>query len=124
MVPAERAQPGLPGEQAQGVPVQRGLDLLAPLGPVAGQGRVIGGCRALDRHVPFDAGPGELDQVAAAVAVPEYPVVVPELAELAEVPGDDPAPRLVPVAPSCPLVEQPPQVGVQRANTSDDTTVR
>jgi hypothetical protein len=37
---------------------------------------------------PFDASPGELDQAGAAVAVAEYPVVVPELVELAEVPAD------------------------------------
>src|SRR5262249_12192336 len=113
--PAERAPCVLPGQQAQGVVVRRGFDLLAPGGPVRGQGRVIGGCPALDRHVPLDASPGELDQVAAAVAVAEHPPVVPELVELAEVPGDDPAPRLVPVAPSGPLVEQPPQVAVQQA---------
>ena len=88
VVPAQQAAPVLPGEQAQGVPVERGPDLLAPLGPVAGQGGVIGGCRALDRHVPFDAGPGELDQVGAAVAVAEHPAVVPELVELAEVPAE------------------------------------
>lgn len=78
----------------------------------------------LDRDVPLDARPGELDQVAAAVAVAEHPVVVPELVELAEVPGDDPAPRLVPVAPSCPLVKQLPYVAVDERNVSDETTVR
>jgi hypothetical protein len=41
-VPAERALPVLPGQQVQGVPVQRGLDLLPPFGPVSGQGGVIG----------------------------------------------------------------------------------
>ena len=79
VVSAERAPPVLPGQQAQAVPVERGVDLLAPFGPVAGQGRVIGGCRALDRHVPLDGRPGELDQAGAAVTVAEYPVVVPEL---------------------------------------------
>ena len=37
VVPAERAAPVLPGEQAQGVSVQRGPCLLAPFGPVPGQ---------------------------------------------------------------------------------------
>ncbi len=41
-VPAQRTCPVLPGEQAQGVAVQRGFDLLAPFGPVSGQGGVIG----------------------------------------------------------------------------------
>src|SRR5712691_2652519 len=94
-------------------PCRRCLGNQAVNSPVIGQGRIIRGCRALDRNVPFDAGPGELDQVAAAVAVSEYPVVVPGFAVLAEVPGDDPAPRLVLVAPPCPLVEQLPYVAVQ-----------
>ena len=68
-----------------------GLTFVRRLAQQSARGRVIGGCRALDRHVPFDAGPGELDQVPAAVAVPEYPVIAPGLVELAEVPGDDPA---------------------------------
>src|ERR1700737_3628905 len=42
VVPAQRAYPVLPGEQAQGVAVQRGFDLLAPFGPVSGQRGVIG----------------------------------------------------------------------------------
>jgi hypothetical protein len=113
--PAHRASPVLPGEQAQGVAVERGFDLLAPFGPVSGQGWVIGGCRALDRHVPPDGRPGELDQVGAAVAVAEHPAVVPELAVLAEVPADDPALRLVVVAPRGPLVQQLPQVVIKGA---------
>ena len=115
VVPAERADTVLPGEQAQAVPVERGFGLLAPFGPVVGQRGVIGGCRALDRHVPLDGRPGELDQAAAAVAVAEYPVVVPELVELAEVPAGDPAFRLVVVAPCGPLVGEVPQVVIQGA---------
>jgi len=42
MVPAERTTRVLPGEQAQGVVVQWGLGLSPPLGPVLGQGGVIG----------------------------------------------------------------------------------
>ena len=42
MIPAERTARILPGEQAQGVIVQRGLDLSPPFGPVVGQGGVIG----------------------------------------------------------------------------------
>src|SRR5215470_18913867 len=64
--------------------------------------------------MPFDDGPRELDQVAAAGAVAEYPVVVPELVELAVVPVDDPALRLVVVLPGGPLVGEDPEVPVQR----------
>ena len=42
VVPAERTTRVLPGEQAQGVVVQWGLGLSPPLGPVLGQGGVIG----------------------------------------------------------------------------------
>ncbi|HYB37648.1 MAG TPA: hypothetical protein VEF72_19190 [Mycobacterium sp.] len=42
VIPAKRATRILPGEQAQGVIVQSGLDLLPPFGPVVGQGGVIG----------------------------------------------------------------------------------
>src|SRR6266487_4590142 len=64
--------------------------------------------------MPFDAGPGELDQAGAAIAVAEDPVVVPELAGLAEVPAGDPAFRLVRVAPCGPLAGEFPHVVVQR----------
>src|SRR5262249_39069620 len=42
VVPAGRAQPVLPGQQAQRVVAERGLDLGPPGGPVLGQGWVIG----------------------------------------------------------------------------------
>ena len=42
VIPAERTARILPGEQAQGVIVQRGLDFSPPFGPVVGQGGVIG----------------------------------------------------------------------------------
>ena len=42
VIPAKRATRILPGEQAQGVIVQRGLDLSPPYGPVVGQGGIIG----------------------------------------------------------------------------------
>src|ERR1017187_3378520 len=98
MIPAERTVPVLLGEQAERVLIKRGFAAPSPVGPVVGQGGVVGGRSALDHDVPVDAGPGELHQVAAAFAVAEDPVVVPELAELAEVPADDPALRLVRVA--------------------------
>src|ERR1017187_9505489 len=79
----------------------------------AGRASVVGGPCALDHDVPVDAGPGELHQVAAAFAVAEDPVVVPELAELAEVPADDPALRLVRVAVCRPLVSELPYVVIQ-----------
>jgi hypothetical protein len=40
--PAQAAPAVLPGQQAHGVVIQRGLDLLATLRPVPGQVRVIG----------------------------------------------------------------------------------
>ena len=70
---------------------------------------------AVDDLVSDDAGPRELVQVGAAVAVAEHPPVLPGLVELAEVPGDDPAGRLVRVAEPGPLEGELPQVVIQRA---------
>jgi hypothetical protein len=42
VLPAERAAPVLPGEQAQAVAVQRGFHPPPPRGPVVGQVRVVG----------------------------------------------------------------------------------
>src|SRR5450759_1566540 len=75
---------------------------------------IVRGRTALDHPVPDDAGPGELDAVGAAVAVAEHPPVPPGLVERAEVPVDDPVPRLVRVTVLGPLVGEPPQVAIQR----------
>jgi hypothetical protein len=42
VIPAQRTARILPGKQAQGVIVQRGLDLSPSFGPVVGQSGVIG----------------------------------------------------------------------------------
>jgi len=42
VVPAERAAPVLPGEQAERVVVQRGFAALPPIRPVAGEGGIVG----------------------------------------------------------------------------------
>src|SRR5262249_10328365 len=62
--------------------------------------------------------PGEFNDVGAGAGGAEYPVVVPELIAFAEIPADDPAFRLIMVAPRGPLVEQLPQVVVQRREYS------
>ena len=67
-VPAERAAAALPIEQAQRVAVQRGFDASPPGGPVPGQGGVVGGRRAVDRLVPDDVCPGELDEMGDVTA--------------------------------------------------------
>jgi hypothetical protein len=66
MFPTEWAARVLPGGQTQRVLIQRGLHPLSPFGSVVGQGRVVGGRRALDHDVPVDPGTGECNQVAAA----------------------------------------------------------
>ncbi len=68
-----------------------------------------------DDLVSDDPGPGELVKVGAANAAPEHSPVLPGLVELAEVPGDYPARRLVRVADLGPPESEPPQVAVQRA---------
>src|ERR1019366_6455683 len=110
VLPAEAAPPVLPGQQAQGTGVQRGFHLLAALRPVPGQGGVIGRCPAFDEGVPHDIGPGRFRQAGSGVFIAEHPPVVPELAELPEVPAGDPAFRLVRVAPARPLAGEFPQV--------------
>src|SRR6266487_1369551 len=68
--------------------------------------------------MPDDVGPGELNDVGAGAGGAEYPAVVPELIAFAEVPADDPAFRLIMMAPRGPLVEQLPQIVVQRREYS------
>ena len=58
VVPAQGAPSRLPGEQADGVGVQRGFDLPSALGPVLGQVGIIWRCPSLDQGVPLDLGPG------------------------------------------------------------------
>lgn len=113
VIPAERAAAVLLGEQAEAVAIERRFHPSTPFGPVLGQGRVIGGCPPQDERVPDDGGPGELGEVGAGLLVAEHPPVVPELVELAEVPVDDPAPRLVRMAALGPLEGEPSYVVVQ-----------
>src|SRR5258708_28686895 len=103
--PACGTAPVLGSQEPGGVLVRgRRLLLAPPFGPVSRQGGVIRTCCAVDRDMPADLRPGELGEVGAAVAVTEYPPVLPGLVELAEVPGRNPAPRLVRVrAPGPPL---------------------
>ena len=56
----------------------------------------------VDQAMPNDGCPGELDQVAAGVAVAEHPAVLPGRVERAEVPGLNPAFRLVRVRAHAP----------------------
>jgi predicted transposase YbfD/YdcC len=73
----------------------------------------LGGCLGADQPVPDDLCPGELGQVGAAVAVAEYPAVLPGLVVPAEVPAGDPGLRLVGVAVAGPHVGEPPHVDIQ-----------
>jgi hypothetical protein len=118
VVPAQRAAPILPGEQAQVVAVERGFDPPPSGSPVVGQVRVVRRRRAFDHLVPDNVGPGKLHQVGntvfvGACAVAEHPPVAPELVEPAEVASHDPRLRLVGVGVLGPLVEEPPHVTVQ-----------
>ena len=103
----------------------RGLALTPPIGPVADQGWVVWGRPASDGDMPDDLRPGELGEVGAAVAVAEHPPVPPGLVEQAEVPGRDPAPRLVRMRASGPPVGDVPDVVVQTGeySTGDHTPV-
>src|SRR5450755_1167826 len=55
------------------------------LGPVLGEGRVIGRCAARDRDMPDDRGPGIFVELGAGFRVAEDPRVVPGLVVAAEV---------------------------------------
>src|SRR6266508_3072594 len=101
-------------EQTQGDWVQQGFPAAAPQRPEFGQGGVVDRRRSWHHPVPDDRRPGESSQVKTTAAVPEHPLVVPGPVEGIEVPGDDPAFRLVRVGVSGPLVDQPPHMGVQR----------
>src|SRR5664279_5087276 len=113
--PAEWTAALLCLQQAQAGPVYRqGCSFTPPFGPVRGKGGVILRRPAFDHLVSDDLGPGEFNEVGSADAVAEHPLVLSGLVELAEVPGCNPAPRLVRVAMSGPLVgELPHVVGVR-----------
>ena len=80
-------------------------------GPVVGKRRVVRGrSSVLDDLVSDDGGPGEAMEVGAAVAVAEYPSVLPGAVERAEVPGEyPPGDRFVRVAAGRPLVGELPE---------------
>src|SRR5690349_8046117 len=102
-------------QEAQAGNVHRpGYSPAPPVGPVPGQGWVVRRRGSPDHLVPDDLCPGEPAEVGAAVAVAEYPPVLPGLAELAEVAADNPPDRLVRVAMPGPLVGELPQVVIQR----------
>src|SRR6266545_2598858 len=66
---ADRTAAALLAEQPQDGQIdRRGYCLASPLGPVGGQGGVVGGRRAFDQVVPDDRCPGEPVQVGTAVA--------------------------------------------------------
>src|SRR5712692_8221061 len=104
-LPAPRAATPLQLEQSQAKVVQWwGCRSPPPTGPVLGQGWVIRRRPHLDQPVSDDLRPGMLDQVGAAGAVAEHPVVLPGLIEPAEVPVDDPVLRFLRVTcawPTC-----------------------
>lgn len=80
------AAPGLHLQQTQAERVhRRGWPPPPPVCPVLGQGRIVRGRTALDHPVSDDAGPGEPDEVGAAFAVTEHPLVAPRPVERAEV---------------------------------------
>ena len=111
---AARATSVLLMEQTQQERAQRWLVPASPPVPVLRQGRVVGGGTALDLSVTDDRCPGELDQVAAAAAVAEHPVISAGRMERGEVPGLDPAPALVRMPPPRPPVGEHPHVVIQR----------
>ena len=72
-VSTDRAATVLGLKQPQSISAQ-GRDLLpSPVGPVSGEYRVIERRGIPDQRVTDDRGPGELDEVGAAVAVAEHP---------------------------------------------------
>src|ERR1039458_4307415 len=77
----KRAAAVLRPEQAQTDAVQRRFPAVLPLGPVLGQGRIVGRRRSWHHLVPDDLGPGKLEQVGAAVTVAEDPPVSSGLVE-------------------------------------------
>src|SRR6266545_2731437 len=71
--PAQWTAPVLPGEQAQRVRVERGVDLASPCGPVPGQGGGIRGRPALGHWGPEDGRSGEPGEGGAAGTVTKPP---------------------------------------------------
>ncbi len=109
-----RAQPSLaPQGGLPGGGQLRGFLLPSPVGPVPGQGRVVGRVPAGDRRVPDDLRPGVLVEVGSGFPVAEDPPVAPVRVEQAEVAGGHPSPALPGVPAESPLVKLPPQVAVQ-----------
>src|SRR5665213_3940818 len=111
---ADRAATILGSEEPEGGVVDRQGRSASSPGPVFGQGRVVERRSARNDLVSDDGRPGELVEVGAALAVAEHPPVLSGFIEPVEVPGDDPVPRFVRMAESCPLVGELPQVAVQR----------
>ena len=125
--PAEWAAAMLGSQEPQRGGAQRGWLAATPPVPVVDQRRVVRGRRRGHHPVPDDRGPGELAQVEAAGAASEHPLVPPGGVERVEVPGRDPARRLVRVREAGPLVDQPPHMRVQcceRAFGHPDPVVR
>lgn len=112
---AERAAAVLDSQEPQRGRAQRGWLTASPPVPVVGQRRIVWRRRRCHHPVPDDRCPGELTQVEAAGATAEDPLVSPGGVEHAEVLGAHPVPRLVRVREPGPLVDQPPQVHIQRA---------
>jgi hypothetical protein len=68
---------------------------------------------SLYQVVAGDRGPGVLGEIGAAFSVTEDPAVTPGFVERAEVPVDNPAPRLVRVAVPGPLERERPHMRAQ-----------
>src|SRR6202022_857386 len=99
-------------QQTQACAIQWRSAPLSPLGPIVGQGWIVGRRRAWDHRMPEIASPGVLVEIGAALAVAIHPTVTSGLVERAKVSGNDPALRFVRVAVGGPFVGEPPHVGI------------
>lgn len=86
-VSTQRTATILLGEQACRIAIQWRFDAPPSFGPVLCQGRVVDRRVTFNTNVPNDLGPSKFHQVDTADSVTKYSVVIPELAEIAEVPG-------------------------------------